>query len=414
MRKVVITGLGMVSPVGLDVNSSWQSALNGISGVAPIQSFDATHDSVRIAAEVKNFNPSLLMDSKEVRRTPRFIQFAVSAAKEAIDNAGLDLSGKTERYGCSIGVGIGSIHDIYATSILLNEGGPKKVSPFFIPYVITNMAAGIVSNRFKLQGPNICPTTACTSGTHAIGEAFLYIKEGMADVMICGGSEAAICEITMVGFGNMKALSKNNADPKIASRPFDKNRDGFVMGEGAGLLVIEEKEHALARGAHIYAELIGYGMSGDAYHITSPSPHGDGAKRCMKQALASAKLKGDEVDYINAHGTSTYYNDMYESEAVANAFGAHAKNLAISSTKGVTGHCLGAAGGIEAVFLAKTIAEGIIPPTANLQEPDPLCPLDYVPRHAREAKIRVAMSNSFGFGGTNGCIVMADKDFRGD
>lgn len=412
MRSVVITGLGMVSPVGLDVKSSWQNALNGTSGVAPIRSFDASRYSVQIAAEVKNFDASQFLDVKEARRTPRFIQFAVAAASEAIEDSGLKSSDNSERFGCSIGVGIGSIHDIYATSILLKEGGPKKVGPFFIPYVIANMAAGIVSNRFKLQGPNLCPTTACASGTHAIGEAFLHIKAGMADVMVCGGSEAAICEITIVGFGNMKALSRHNENPQIASRPFDKNRDGFVMGEGAGILVIEEKQHALDRGAHIYAELIGYGMSGDAFHITSPSPHGDGAMRCMKQALSSAQLRPEEVDTINAHGTSTYYNDMYESEAIANVFGSHARKLAISSTKGVTGHCLGAAGGIEAVFLAKTIEDGVIPPTANLQEPDPLCPLDYVPLQARRAKIRTALSNSFGFGGTNGCIVMAHKDYR--
>ncbi len=406
MRRVVVTGLGMVSPVGLDVTKSWENVLQGQSGVDKITLFDASQYSVQIAAEVKGFDPSLYLDAKEARKTTRFIQLAIAAAKEAMRDSGLNLEGDTTRFGCAIGVGIGSIEDMSSTAIAMHEGGPKKVSPFFIPYVITNMAAGIVATANNLKGPNICPTTACSSGTHAVGEGFLYIRGGMADVMLCGGSEAAICELGVYGFGNMKVLSRNNLNPKIASRPFDKDRDGFVVGEGSGLVVLEEYEHAKARGAKIYAEVCGYGMSADAYHITAPSPHGEGAARCMAAALKSAALLPSAVDYINAHGTSTYYNDMCESEAIMAVFGDHARKLAISSTKGVTGHCLGAAGGIEAVFLAKSIHEKIMPPTANLNESGPECPLDYIPNEARKAAIRVGISNSFGFGGTNACIVM--------
>lgn len=411
MRRVVVSGLGMISPVGLDVPSSWSEILAGNSGVGPITQFDASQYSVNIAAEVKGFDPTKYLDAKEVRKTTRFIQFAIAAAKEALLDSGIDLSGNTTRYGCAIGVGIGAMADMSSTSIAMHQGGPKKVSPFFIPYVIANMAAGIVANENKLQGPNICPTTACTSGTHAISEGFLYIQNNMADMMLCGGSEAAICEVGIYGFGNMKALSRNNSNPKLASRPFDKDRDGFVMGEGAGLLVLEEYEHAKARGAKIYAEIKGIGMSGDAYHITSPAPHGEGAARCMAAALNSAHLKPTDIDYINAHGTSTYYNDMLESEAIITVFGKHAHKLAVSSTKGVTGHCLGAAGGIEAVVLAKSIHESIIPPTAGLVEAGEECPLDYVPGSARKKELRAAISNSFGFGGTNGTIVMTKPDY---
>ncbi len=406
MRRVVVTGLGMVSPVGLNVAESWKNALEGKSGADTITLFDASAYSTKFAAEVKGFDPALYMDAKDIRKTTRFIQFAIAAAKEAIEDSKLDLSADTTRYGCAIGVGIGAIDNLSATSIGMFQGGSKKVSPFFIPYVITNMAAGIVATNHNLKGPNICPTTACTSGTHAVGEGFMFISHGIADVMLCGGSEAAICELGVYGFGNMKALSRNNENPKIASRPFDKDRDGFVIGEGSGLLVLEEYEHAKARGAKIYAEVCGFGMSADAHHITTPSPHGEGAARCMAAALKSAGLPPTAVDYINAHGTSTHYNDMCESEAIMTVFGEHAKKLAISSTKGVTGHCLGAAGGIEAVFLAKAIEEQIMPPTANLEEPGEECPLDYIPKKARKAPIHVGISNSFGFGGTNGCIVM--------
>lgn len=407
MRRVVVTGLGMVSPIGLTRDESWHNALEGRSGVELIKSFDASRLNVQIAAEVKNFDPALIMDAKEAKKSTRFVQFAVAAAKEAINQADLRLDGDTTNFGCSIGVGIGAIQNIDATAITCKEKGPKRVSPFFIPYVITNMAAGIVANTFKLKGPNLCTTTACTSGTHGIGEAWLHLKAGMADVMICGGSEASLCELGIAGFQNMKALSRRNEEPQKASRPFDVNRDGFVMGEGAGILVLEDYEHAKARNAQIYCEMIGYGMSGDAHHITAPAPQGEGAQRCLKAALKAAKITPDQVNYINAHGTSTYFNDIYESQAINSVFGAHAPNLAVSSTKGVTGHCLGAAGGIEAVFLAKSIQEQKAPPTANLEEVDPECPLDYIPNAHRDMKIDVGISNSFGFGGTNGSIVFA-------
>lgn len=412
MRRVVISGLGMVTPVGLDTKSSWENIVAGNTGVDKITLFDASQYSTNIAAEVKNFDPMNYMDHKEARKSTRFIQFAVAAAKEALADSGLELKADTTRYGCSIGVGIGAMDHMSSTSIAMHEGGPKKVSPFFIPYVITNMAAGIVANTYNLKGPNICATTACTSGTHALIDGYLYIQNGMADVMLCGGSEAAICEVGVYGFGNMKALSKNNSDPKFASRPFDKDRDGFVIGEGSGLLVLEEYEHAKARGAKIYAEVRGVGMSGDAYHITSPSPHGEGAARCMAAALKSANLDPKAISYINAHGTSTYYNDMFESEAIMTVFGEHAKKLAVSSTKGVTGHCLGAAGGIEAAVLAKVIKEGVIPPTAGLRTPGEECPLDYVPLSSRKISVGAAISNSFGFGGTNGTILMTHLDYR--
>ena len=407
MRRVVVTGLGMVSPVGLTLEESWQSALAGRSGVDLIKSFDASRLGVQIAAEVKGFDPSLYMEAKEAKKSTRFVQFAVAAAKQAIDNAGLSLEGDTTSFGCSIGVGIGAIQNIDATAITCKEKGPKRVSPFFIPYVITNMAAGIVANTFKLKGPNLCTTTACTSGTHGIGEAWLHIKAGMADVMVCGGAEASLCELGVAGFQNMKALSKRNENPAQASRPFDVNRDGFVMGEGAGILILEDYEHAKARNAKIYCEMTGYGMSGDAHHITAPAPEGEGAQRCLRAALKAAQARPDEVSYINAHGTSTYFNDIYESQAISRVFGDHAKQIAVSSTKGVTGHCLGAAGGIEAVFLAKSIEKQIAPPTANLQDVDPECPLDYVPGEAREMKIDMGISNSFGFGGTNGSVVFS-------
>lgn len=408
MRRVVITGLGLVSPVGLNVNESWQNALLGRSGIGKIASFDTANLPVHIAGEIKNFDASHLLDPKDSQRVSRFIQLALVASKEAIDDAGLAIeSADTQKFGCSIGVGIGAIQEIESTAVLIKEKGPKRVSPFFIPYVITNMATGVVSQRLNLKGPNLCTTTACTSGTHAIGEAWLHIKQGMADVMVCGGSEAAISEIAIAGFANMKALSRRNDDPAKASRPFDRDRDGFVFSEAAGILVLEEYEHAKKRGAKIYGELTGYGMSGDAYHITSPAPEGEGAQRCMQMALNQAKIPGDQIDYINAHGTSTYANDISETQAICAVFREHAKKLAISSTKGVTGHCLGAAGGVEAVFLAKTIYEQLAPPTANLEVADPACHLDYIPGEARAMSIRVGISNSFGFGGTNGTLVMS-------
>lgn len=412
MRRVVVTGLGIVAPCGNSVTEAWAAALAGRSGVARITKFDPHDLTVQIAAEVKGFEIGDALEAKEARRTSRFVQFAVVAANEALKDAALEPKADTKRdlFGCSIGVGIGGIEDIENSSLTLKDHGPRRISPFFMPYAIANMAAGVVSRVGDLRGPNVCTTTACTSGTHGVGEAFLYIRNGMADVMVAGGSESGISKLSVAAFASMKALSTHNEVPAEASRPFDKERDGFVMGEGAGVLVLEELEHAKRRGAKIYAEMVGYGMSGDAHHITAPAPGGEGAQRCMRAALAMAKIEVDEVDYINAHGTSTELNDRYESAAIASVFGTRAQEVWISSTKGVTGHCLGAAGGIEAVFTALTLHHSLVPPTANLHHPDPACPLDYVPLKARERRVRYALSNSFGFGGTNGTIVMRRFD----
>ncbi len=405
MRRVVITGLGMVSPVGLSVKESWANIVNAKSGISQLTLFNTDGYAAKIAGEVRNFSAAGILDVKNAKRMSKFMQFAVVAAHEAILDSGIDLKGNTEKIGCSIGVGIGAIDEVQNSSIALHEGGPRKISPFFIPYVIANMAPGLVSNHFNLKGPNISTTTACASGTHAIGEAWLYMQNNMADAMVCGGSEAAICQISVAGFSNMKALSTRNHEPEKASRPFDRDRDGFVISEGAGILVLEDYEAAKKRGAHIYAEIVGYGMSGDAYHITAPAPEGEGARRCMAQALNSAKINPEAIDYINAHGTSTELNDLYETKAITNVFKDHAKKLAVSSIKGVTGHSLGAAGGIEAAIVAKSLSDQVAPPTANLENPDPECNLDYIPLVARDMKMTYALSNSFGFGGTNGCLV---------
>jgi 3-oxoacyl-[acyl-carrier-protein] synthase II len=410
MRRVVVTGLGMVAPCGVGTRAAWEAALAAKSGVGPITRFDPADLSVKIAAEVKDFSVGDALEAKEARRTTRFVQFAVVAAREALLDARLAVdpeappSPERERYGVSIGVGMGAIEEIEANTLILKESGPRRVSPFFMPYTISNMAAGVVSRIGALRGPNVCTTTACTSGTHGVGEAFLYIRAGMADVMVAGGAESAISKLSVAAFAAMKALSTNNESPSEASRPFDKNRDGFVMGEGAGIVVLEELEHAKKRGATIYAEMVGYGMSGDAHHITAPAPEGEGAQRCMRQAIATGNIPLDQVDYINAHGTSTELNDKYESAAIGKVFGPHAARVSVSSTKGVTGHCLGAAGGIEAVFTVMAIHEGVVPPTANLKTPDPECPLDYTPLVPKKRLIRYALSNSFGFGGTNGTV----------
>lgn len=405
MRRVVVTGLGLVSPVGNDVKSSWSEAVAGRTGVRKISLFDPSALNVQIAAEVKNFSSAQALDPKEENRTTRFCRFAVVASKEALDDSGLDYrNANTERWGASIGVGLGALDQIENAAVLLKEAGAKRISPFFLPYTIPNMAAGMASKYFNLKGPNICTTTACASGTHGVGEAFQYIVKNMADVMVAGGAESAISPLGIASFQSMKALSRNE-DPLKASRPFDLNRDGFVMGEGCGVVVLEELEHAKKRGAKIYAEIVGYGLSGDAFHITAPAPNGEGGNRCMVMALKSGNIPPHEVDYINAHGTSTSMNDHYESVAIGNVFGDHAKEISISSTKGVTGHCLGAAGGIEAVFSVLAVHHSLVPPTANLETPDPDCPLDYTPLEAKERKIRYALSNSFGFGGTNATII---------
>lgn len=411
MRRVVVTGLGMVSPVGLNVEESWKNALAGKTGIGKLTRFDATNYTVQIGAEVKNFSVGDAMDAKEANRAPLFLQYAAKSAQEAIRDAGLTEGNfNPDRAGSCVGVGIGSLDILEENHKALLEKGPRRVSPFLIPHMIANMAAGLVSRLNNLKGPNMCTTTACASGTHAVGDAMLYIQNDMADIMVCGGVESAMSPTSIAGFAVMKALSTNNDHPEEASRPFDLNRDGFVMGEGAGILVLEELEHAKKRGAKIYAEIVGYGMSGDAYHITSPAPEGEGAQRCMKMALNMGKIPLAELDYINAHGTSTKLNDFYETRAIKGVFGEHAKSLSISSTKGVTGHCLGAAGGIEAVFTVMALKDQIVPPTAGLKTPDPECDLDYTPKESRRRTVRYAMSNSFGFGGTNATVAFKRWD----
>ena len=406
MRRIVVTGLGMVSPVGLTVEESWKNILSGKTGVAKITRFDTESFAVQIAAELKNFSVGDAMEPKEAGRAPLFLQFAAKAAQEAILNSGLKPSNfNPDRAGVCIGVGLGSLETIESNHKALLEKGSRRVSPFLIPHMIANMASGLVSRLHNFKGPNMCTTTACASGTHGIGDSFLYIQSNMADVMICGGSESVITPLAIAGFAVMKALSTNNEHPEEASRPFDLNRDGFVMGEGAGVLVLEELEHAKKRGATIYAEMVGFGMSGDAYHITSPAPEGEGAQRCMKLAMSMGHVPLNEMDYINAHGTSTKLNDLYETKAIKAVFGEHVSNVSISSTKGATGHCLGAAGGLEAVFAVKSIVDQVVPPTYGLKTQDPECDLNYTPGEAKPRTVRYAMSNSFGFGGTNAAIV---------
>jgi 3-oxoacyl-[acyl-carrier-protein] synthase II len=406
-RRVVITGLGAITPCGIGVDTFWAAIKAGKSGVGPITQFDASRLSTNFAAEVKGFDPTEYMEHKEARRTSRFAQFAVAAAKLALDDARLDSSQvDPDRFGVIIGSGIGGIDTFEAQCRVLVEKGPQRVSPFFVPMMIPDMAAGQVAIAFGLRGHNTCTVTACASGTNSIGDAYRVIQYGMADGMIAGGSEAAIGELPMAGFCSARTLSTLNEAPEKASRPFDRTRDGFVMGEGAGLLVLEELEHAKQRGARIYAELIGYGASGDAYHITDPAPNGEGAARAMRMALQDAGIGPEQVGYVNAHGTSTVKNDYYETLAIKSVFGAHAKELAVSSTKSMTGHCLGAAGGVEAIICVKALESGILPPTINYEEPDPDCDLDYVPNTARVKQVDIAMSNSFGFGGHNGVIIL--------
>lgn len=411
MRRVVITGLGAIAPNGNSFEASWKNTVRGISGVDYIKSFDASHLDVQIAGEVKDLQLSSFFSPKELRVYSRFVHLAILASHEALKDADLEPENYLDSsIGCFLGVGIGDVDTIQKTGQILREKGAKKVSPYFIPYVISNMAAGNTAQFLKLRGPNICVSTACASGTHAIGEAWLQIKSGSADAILCGGSEAALCELTVVGFSRMNALSRRNKEPTTASRPFDRTRDGFVLSEGAGVLVLEDYEHAKKRGAPIYAEMLGYGLSCDAYHMTSPSPHGEGALRCMEAALKSAKLNKTDLEYINAHGSSTYYNDLYETEAIKGVFKDHARDLFVSSTKGATGHCLGGTGGLEACFLAKSLKDGLVPPTANLEESGEGLDLNYVPGNALEKKIKYGMSNSFGFGGTNASLILKKWD----
>ncbi|MBN2908266.1 beta-ketoacyl-ACP synthase II [Polycladomyces sp. WAk] len=406
-RRVVISGLGVISPIGNDLSTFWNNLIAGKSGVGPVTQFDASDFPTRIAAEVKNFDPLDYMDRKEARRMDRFVQFAVAAARQALEHAGLDMNQvDVNRVGVYIGSGIGGLATWEEQYQVLLNRGPNRVSPFFIPMMISNMAAGQVSILTGAKGPNSTSVSACASGTHSIGDAFRIIQHGDADVMIAGGAEATIRPLAFAGFCAARAMSTRNDEPEKASRPFDKDRDGFVMGEGAGVLILEELEHAKKRGANIIAEIVGYGMSGDAYHLTAPAPEGEGAARSMAHAIRDAGLKPEDIDYINAHGTSTDLNDKFETMAIKKAFGDHANQLAISSNKSMIGHLLGAAGGVEAVATAMTLKEQIIPPTINYETPDPECDLDYVPNEARRARIRAALSNSLGFGGHNATIVL--------
>lgn len=408
-RRVVVTGLGVISPIGNTVDEFWSALLAGKNGVTRLSAFDPSRFSCQIAAEVKDFNPKKFMSDKDARRLDRFVQFGLVASEEAIRDSGLLLEKEDRtRIGVLVGSGIGGLHTIERehTEYMKRgpEKGPSKITPFLIPMLISNMAAGHISITFGLKGPNSACVTACATGNHAIGDAFKIIQRGDAEVMIAGGTEGAITPMGFGGFCSLKALSLRNDEPEKASRPFDRERDGFIMGEGAGVLVLEEFGRAKKRSANIYCEIIGYGMSGDAYHITAPDPTGDGAKRCMEAAVKDAKISLDEVDYINAHGTSTKLNDKIETQAIKNLFKEHAKKLAISSTKSMTGHLLGAAGGVEAAICALAIKKGVIPPTTNYEYPDPECDLDYVPNQPRESKIKTAISNALGFGGHNATL----------
>lgn len=411
-RRVVVTGLGLITACGNNVADTWDALMRGESGVDFIKKFDTEKYSVKIAAEVKNFDPLEFIDKKEARRMGAFTHFAVAAADEAVKDSGLKIDeSNAEMVGTYISSGIGDFWAIEREHEKLLHQGPDRVSPFFIVSAIVNLAAGNVSIRHGAKGPNSATATACSAGAHAIGDSFRIIERGDADVMICGGAESAITPMSVAGFASMKALcSSHNDDPKHASRPFDAERDGFVIGEGAGIIILEELEHARARGAKIYAELVGYGMSGDAFHVTMPDETGSGAIRVMQKAVKDAEIEPEQIGYINAHGTSTPYNDKFETLAIKKVFGEHAYKLAVSSTKSMTGHALGAAGGIEAVISVLSLYNKTLPPTTNYEHPDPECDLDYVPNQARKAEVEYALSNSFGFGGTNACLIFKRFD----
>ena len=411
-RRVVVTGIGLVTSLGIGTDATWAALLAGTSGAGPITKFDATSFSTRFACEVKGFDPLAFVGKKDVKKMDVFIQFAIAASQCAMDDSGLAITAaNAPEVGVCIGSGIGGFRTIEDEHTALVDGGPRKISPFFIPASIINLASGQVSIRFGAKGPNLATCTACSASAHAVGDSYEIIKRGDADVMITGGSEAAITPMSVGGFGALRALSTRNDEPTRASRPFDKDRDGFIIGEGSGIVILEELEHARARGARIYAEIIGYGMSGDAYHITAPSEDGDGAVRVMTKALKKAGLQPSDIDYVNAHGTSTPFNDKLETLALRRTFGDHARRLAISSTKSMTGHLLGAAGGLEAGISALAIHHQVAPPTINLEAPDPECDLDYVPNTARETPVNAIVNNSFGFGGHNSTI--AAKKFVG-
>lgn len=406
-RRVVVTGLGLVTPLGIGIAKNWEAVVAGRSGITAISRFsDLEFFPTRIAGQVLDFHAEDFIESKEIKKMDLFMQYSVAAAGMALQDGAFKIDPEqAERVGVIIGVGLGGIETIEYYNKALLEGGPRKVSPFFIPKVISNLAPGQIAIRHGAKGVNWTTTSACASGNHAIGEAFHLIRRGLQDAVIAGGAEAAITPLGVSGFSAMRALSTRNDEPERASRPFDKDRDGFVMAEGSGVLILEEREKALKRGAKIYAEVIGYGANGDAYHMTAPSPEGEGAARCMALAMKDAGIPPEAVDYINAHGTSTEYNDINETQAIKKVFGERAYKIPVSSTKSMTGHLLGAAGAVEGIYSVLALKEGIIPPTINYENPDPQCDLDYVPNRARKADIRVVLSNSFGFGGTNACVI---------
>jgi 3-oxoacyl-[acyl-carrier-protein] synthase II len=407
-RRVVVTGLGLVLPNGIGVERAWRNTCEGKSGIGPITRFDVNQHETKIAGEIKGFNTEDYLQRKELRRMDLFIQYAVAASKMALDDSGLEINEENaDRVGVSIGTGLGGLPTIEEYHKILLEKGPNRITPFFIPKLIANMASGHVAMHFNARGPNTCVVTACATGAHSIGDAFRAIHYGDADAIITGGTEANITPLCVAGFNVMKAISTRNDEPEKACRPFDRERDGFVISEGAGVLVLEELGFALRRGANIYAEIIGYGFNGDAYHITAPSPNGEGAAKCMRLALADAGISPEQIDYINAHGTSTQLNDLSETVAVKTVFSEYAYKIPISATKSMTGHLLGAAGSTEAIFTILTMRDGIIPSTINLESPDPQCDLDYVPNESREKDVKIAMSNSFGFGGTNAVLILS-------
>lgn len=410
--RVVVTGLGLITPLGIGVEPTWQNILAGRSGIGPITSFDATGFDTRIAGEIKDFKPEAFLAPKQVKRMDRFTQLAVAAATLAVQDAGLEITDELKpQVGSIVGVGLGGLSTIEKYHQILLEKGPHRLSPFFIPMLIANMAPGLVAMHFGAQGPNTSTVTACASGAHAIGDAFKCIQRGVAKVMITGGVESVITPLAVAGFNAMKALSTRNEEPQRASRPFDRERDGFVMAEGGGMLILEELAFAKARGAKIYAEIVGYGLTGDAYHMTAPSPDGAGAVLCMQQALRDAGLAPEDIDHINAHGTSTQLNDLSETLAIKKVFGPRAYQIPISATKSMTGHLLGGAGAVEAIFSVLSLVDQVAPPTINYEHPDPECDLDYVPNTARPLPLRTVMSNSFGFGGTNAVLIF--KKFNG-
>ena len=410
-RRVVITGVGLITPLGIGVSETWEGLCSGKSGIGEITRFDTTNFKTKIAGEVKDFNPEDFLPTKEAKRTELFIAYAISAARMAVEDSGLKIdSSNGDRIGVITGCGLGGLGIMERTIVSIDKRGPKRVSPFFIPMMIGNMAPGMISIHLGAKGPNSSIATACAAGAHAVGNSFKIIQRGAADAMITGGVEAVVTSTCIAGFNAMKALSTRNDTPEKASRPFERDRDGFIVGEGSGIVILEALENALERGAHIYAEITGFGMTGDGYHMTSPSPDGDGMIRCMKAAIDDAKIPYGEVDYINAHGTSTQLNDLYETRAVKSVFKDKAYSIPISSTKSMTGHLLGGAGGIETAFTALTIHEGVIPPTINHENPAEECDLDYVPNVARKKNVKTAMTNSFGFGGTNATLIIKAYD----